>query len=203
MIAVPSWLLAAMAAALCLAVGGAALPRCRRPAATRPARSSPTRSSPTLRRRRRERVLDTVWPDALELFVVAVQAGHPPLAAMHRLVPSVHPVVAAAFAEVCARVDRGERFADAMHLLPAMLGMRALTLVATVAQAERTGQPLGPLVDRLADDARQHRRRRAEAEIRELPVRLAFPLVLCTLPSFVLVAIAPVLIGALSSLGHP
>jgi hypothetical protein len=33
-----------------------------------------------------------------------------------------------------------------------------------------------------------------------LPVRLAMPLVLCTLPSFVLLAIVPLLVGALSSL---
>ena len=52
----------------------------------------------------------------------------------------------------------------------------------------------------MADEARQHRRRGAEAAARELPVRLSFPLVLCTLPAFVLVAIVPLLVGALSSL---
>jgi hypothetical protein len=34
-------------------------------------------------------------------------------------------------------------------------------------------------------------------------VRLSFPLVLCTLPSFVLLAIVPVLVTALSSLPRP
>jgi hypothetical protein len=33
-----------------------------------------------------------------------------------------------------------------------------------------------------------------------LPVRLAFPLVMCTLPSFVLIAIVPALLGAVSTL---
>ena len=38
------------------------------------------------------------------------------------------------------------------------------------------------------------------ASARRLPVRLTFPLVTCTLPSFVLLAIAPAVIGALSTL---
>jgi tight adherence protein C len=56
------------------------------------------------------------------------------------------------------------------------------------------------VLDRLADEARRHRRRLADASARELPVRLAVPLVSCTLPAFVLLTIAPVLAGALSSL---
>ena len=64
---------------------------------------------------------------------------------------------------------------------------------------DRAGLAFGPAIARLADDARDHRRRLAEAAARELPVRLSFPLVLCTLPSFALVAIVPLLVGALSS----
>ncbi|CAB4576271.1 unannotated protein [freshwater metagenome] len=75
-----------------------------------------------------------------------------------------------------------------------------LGLVSAVAAAERWGLPLAPTVDRIADDARLHRRRLAEAEARRLPVRLAVPLVCCTLPSFVCIAIGPLLVGALSSL---
>jgi tight adherence protein C len=33
-----------------------------------------------------------------------------------------------------------------------------------------------------------------------LPVRLAFPLVLCTLPSFVMLAVAPLLLAALHNI---
>ena len=56
------------------------------------------------------------------------------------------------------------------------------------------------MLDRLAVDARAARRRLGEAEARRLPVRLTFPLVSCTLPSFVLLAIAPAVLGALSTL---
>ena len=65
---------------------------------------------------------------------------------------------------------------------------------------------LQPLIEHLGvvaqgrDDIRTERRRHAERHARTLPVRLAFPLVLCTLPSFVLVAIVPALLGAVSTL---
>jgi hypothetical protein len=59
--------------------------------------------------------------------------------------------------------------------------------------------PLTPVLDRLTDEANAGRRRAGEAAARRLPVRLSFPLVVCTLPSFVLLAIAPAVLGALST----
>ena len=60
---------------------------------------------------------------------------------------------------------------------------------------------LAPALEQLSAEARRSRRRRDEADARRLPVRLSFPLVVCTLPSFVLLAIAPAVLAALSSLG--
>ena len=97
-------------------------------------------------------------------------------------------------------MDRGERFADALGELQAHLGPIAQPLVDSLSAADRYGLPLAPVLERLASEARQQRRRETDATARELPVRLAVPLVLCTLPSFVLLAIVPLLLGALSSL---
>jgi len=172
-------------------------------AATRlPARQRRQRRNPLPHRRRRarEQHLDRVFPDLLELFVVTVQAGAFPFEAIGDLRPMVDPVLGEALDAVIARVERGDRFADALDALVEHLGPRALTLASTIAAAERSGLPLAPSIERIADEARQHRRRQAEASARELPVRLTFPLVLCTLPSFILVSIVPLLIGALSSL---
>jgi pilus assembly protein TadC len=161
-----------------------------------PLRRTPRRES----RRRREHRLDHAFPDLLDLFVVTVQAGLLPLPALADLRSFTDPVLADGLDEVIARVDRGERFVDALDRLVDAWGPRALTFVATVGATERNGLPLAPALERLADEARQHRRHGAEAAARELPVRLSFPLVLCTLPAFVLVAIVPLLVGALSSL---
>ena len=82
----------------------------------------------------------------------------------------------------------------------ATAGPSARGIVDALSSGERYGHPLGPALERLGDDARATRRRLAEAEARRLPVRLSFPLVCCTLPSFVLLTIAPLLAGAFSSL---
>lgn len=152
------------------------------------------------RTRRRERQLDAAFPELLDLLVVSVQAGLLPAQALREARELVEPPLRDALDAFDTRLARGERFADALAALVDLLGPRALGLVATVVATDRHGLPLAPAVERLADDARSHRRRLAEATARELPVRMSFPLVLCTLPSFALVAIVPLLVGALSSL---
>jgi tight adherence protein C len=159
-----------------------------------------------VRRRRSARVrasdLDSRYAEAIELIVLAVRSGHLPLSAIRIVSPHLAPPVRDAFAAVLHRCDHGDRFADALHELPAHLGARANTLADGLAAADRDGLPLAPVLDRLAADARQHRRRQADTLARQLPVRLALPLVCCTLPSFILLAVAPLLLAALTSLGR-
>jgi pilus assembly protein TadC len=161
------------------------------------------RSMAGRRRRIRRRAVDRALPDAVDLLVLTIRAGFTPRDAMAELVDVVDPVVGQAFGEVMDRVDAGDRFAIALDALVDRLGPAALTLVDALASAERTGTPLSHTLTRIADDTRQQRRRAAEAAARELPVRLSIPLVCCTLPAFVLVAIVPLLVGTLSSIDPP
>ena len=80
------------------------------------------------------------------------------------------------------------------------MGAAALGLSDLVGSADRYGLPLAPVLDQLAAQARADPRPADEAAARSLPIKLAFPLVVCTLPSFVLLAIAPAVMAALSSL---
>ncbi len=97
-----------------------------------------------------------------------------------------------AFIDVGEAMKRGDRFADALDNCETRLGPIAQPLVDSLSAADRYGLPLAPVLERLSLEARQQRRRDTEADARELPVRLAMPLVLCTLPSFVLVGHRPV-----------
>jgi tight adherence protein C len=154
-----------------------------------------------LGRRRRRREIESVWPDAVELLVHALEAGLTPRQAVTHLATVAPTAVRAGFAAVVHRTERGQPFADALRALPDELGTFTSGLVDVVATSERYGLPLAPVLDQLARDARDARRRLDQAAARRLPVRLSFPLVTCTLPSFVLLAIAPAVIAALSSLG--
>ena len=161
--------------------------------------------APTYKRTRRRtlaRRAQRALPDAIDLFVLAVRAGHLPAAAVDIVLPHLAPALQPAFAEVAAAVRSGTRFADALTVLPLRLGPQAAPLADSLIAADRYGLPLAPVLDRLADEARQHRRRLADASARQLPVRLSLPLVLCTLPSFVLLAVVPLLLAAFSSLNR-
>ena len=139
-------------------------------------------------------------PDAIELLVVSLHAGRSPAQAIVELARIAPPAVRPAFAAVEHRLHRGHGLGEALDELTARCGRCALGLVTAVGAAVRDGLPLTPVLDRLTDDAHAARRRQGEAAARRLPVRLSFPLVLCTLPSFVLVSIVPAVLGALSTL---
>jgi tight adherence protein C len=152
-------------------------------------------------RRRRRRETERAWPDAIEQLVHALEAGLTPRLAVAHLTRTAPPAVREGFVAVVHRIERGQPFADALRALPEIVGPMAGPVADVIATSERYGLPLAPVLDQLARDARDARRRLDQAAARKLPVRLSFPLVTCTLPSFVLLAIAPAVIAALSSLG--
>jgi tight adherence protein C len=161
-----------------------------------------TRALGSTRAARRQRaLLERGLPDAMDRLVLGVRAGLTPSQAVRDIASSSHGGVEAAFAEVVRRTERGQPFADALAALPELLGANSGGLADVIATSDRHGLPLGPVLDQLTLEVRATRRRLDQAAARTLPVRLSFPLVMCTLPSFVLLAIAPAVIAALSSLG--
>ena len=141
----------------------------------------------------------SAYPDFVDLLVLTVRAGCTPVQGFHILAAAVDQPFRAAVIDVDRRVAAGARFADAVQQLPLGLGAVVQPLTDGLALADRHGTPLAPMLDRLADDARAQRRRNADAAARQLPIRLSFPLVGCTLPSFVLLTIVPLMAGTLSS----
>lgn len=161
----------------------------------------------TLRRRRRFAVArrereaaESAMPDAIELLVLCVRAGCSPTQAVVELVARAPPPLRSLFAAVELQLHRGRTLADALGALAERAGPLGRELARTIAAADRDGLPLAPVLDRLVGDARTARRRLGDAAARRLPVRLTFPLVTCTLPSFVLLTIAPAVLGAVSTL---
>jgi len=158
------------------------------------------RIRPVLTSRRLAARVERAVPDAIEMFVLTIHAGLSPVQAVRELAVTVPVEVRSGFDAVVHRHDRGEPFAHAVHALPERLGGGMVAFADLLAGADRYGVPIGQVLESLALDVRATRRRLDEADARRLPVRLSFPLVICTLPSFVLLAIAPALIAALSSL---
>lgn len=161
-------------------------------------------SWPSLRRLLRARAdrrrIDAALPDTIEMLILVVHAGMTPHQAIVLLGDRAPTPTRPALREVRRRISRGATLADALAALPELLGPVATSVADTLAMAERYGNPIGQALEQLALDVRERRRRTSEAEARTLPIRMAFPLVCCTLPSFVLVAIVPAVLAALASL---
>ncbi len=140
------------------------------------------------------------WPDAIELVVVAIRAGLTPRSAFDHARTACSAPIASAFGEVAHRCERGERFADAVQALPERLGPSAASVADGLAAVDRYGLAVGPVLDRLAADVRADRARITAQRARSLSVTMSFPLVVCTLPAFALLAVVPAMLGALASL---
>lgn len=140
-------------------------------------------------------------PDLVDLLALAVGAGLSVPAAVpvvaERAPATLRPGLHAAADALAA----GQASDDALADLGRRWGDAARPLVHALADHLRYGTPVRPALERVAADARAARRRAAEARARRLPVLLLFPLVLCTLPAFGLLTVAPLLAGTFDSLG--
>lgn len=163
---------------------------------------SANRAKPLLRLRRHRHDTERELPGTIELLVLSIHAGLTPDQAIRELAQLAHEATRSAFVAVAHRMDRGEPLVDALAAIPETLGPHAVGLAEVIGSAARYGLPLSQVLDQLSAEARNTRRRLDEAAARRLPVQLSFPLVVCTLPSFILLAIAPAVIAALSSLGE-
>lgn len=132
-------------------------------------------------------------PEAYGLLAVAAASGLNAYRSIEVVAESVQGPVGVLFGSVMADIRGGAPVAEAVGRCSESSELRELaSLARAVASAERQGSPLAPSLQRLADDAAERRRRRAEAEARKAPVRILFPLVTCVLPSFVLLTVVPV-----------
>lgn len=163
-----------------------------------------TLARPSLVRRRRERghlaAVEHDVADVVTLLGLAVSAGHNLTGAIRAASARGDGPVANALRATVMRVERGERLADVLEALPALLGESVRPMVAAFVSCDRYGAPLTTTLDRLAADVRVSARQRAEAAARRLPVRLLFPLVSCILPAFALLTVAPLIAGSLNGL---
>ncbi len=153
-----------------------------------------------MRTRRQRAAIEAALPDAIEMLILVVRAGMTPHQAVSMLTERAPLPIRPAFVEVDRRRSRGATLADSLRALPEIVGSAANVVADALAMSERYGTPIGEALEQLSVDVRERRVRHAEAQARKLPIRMSFPLVICTLPSFVLIAIVPAVLGALSSL---
>jgi len=152
------------------------------------------------RNRRRTTALLVSLPDVTDLLIAALYAGCTPNQALEFLARSAPVNVREVFHDAVTSLNNGERFSTIMRQLPTLLGSGYRPLCDILSAGDRLGIPTETLIAQMSSDSHLTRRLLAEADARRLPVRLSLPLVCCTLPSFVVLVIVPVIAGTLSHL---
>lgn len=156
-----------------------------------------------LRRRRADRAravagADAV-PDAVDLFALALASGLTVPLALTVVARRVPPPLGPALARAEVRFAHGEALDVALGRV-ADDAPASRPLVSILRAAHCDGAPVVEPLARLADELRTSSRRAAEARARQVPVRMLFPLVGCTLPAFVLLTVVPPVVTAFADL---
>lgn len=151
-------------------------------------------------RRRRQREVLATLAEAADLLSVAVQAGLTVHLALAEVAPRLPGPLGPELVSVVRATQTGVRLGDALDALAEREGDDVRPLAAALTASDRYGVPLAPALETLAAEQRAAARRRAEVAARRVPVQLLFPLVVCILPAFALLTVAPLLAGALRSL---
>lgn len=139
-------------------------------------------------------------PEIVDLLALSVGAGLTVSMAVDAVGRRGRGALAGELRRASREAGRGHRLADALDDVVGRAGEGVRPLISALVASERYGAPLGVALERLSFEARENRRRQAEEAARKIPIKLLFPLVSCTLPAFVLLTVAPLVVSAVRSL---
>jgi tight adherence protein C len=134
-------------------------------------------------------------PPVIDLLGACLLAGLNPYRSLVRVAERGPEVLRAELARATVELDMGSTPAAALRAVGERTGLDELRAAAgALDAAERWGAPPAEALAARAEALR------AEAEAGRAAVRLAFPLVFCFLPAFVLLVVVPTMAGALRAL---
>ena len=143
--------------------------------------------------------------DALDLMVVAVEAGLGLNAALNRVGEELkvnHPDLHDELELVNLEIRMGRGREEALRNLAERTGVDDVrSFVALLVQADRYGSSIAKAVRVFADSLRTKRRQRAEQASQKAALKLVFPLTAFLFPVIILVILAPALMNILDLFG--
>lgn len=155
---------------------------------------------------RRQRRIRKGFPDALDMLVVAMEAGIGLAAAIQRVSSELrhsHPALANELglvnAEIRSGIDRGE----ALRNLARRTGVEDIKIFAgMIAQTLRYGTSIADTLRIFSDDFRDKRLQQAEEQAAKIGTKMIFPMAFCFFPAFFVVALGPAAIKIIEVFGR-
>jgi tight adherence protein C len=154
---------------------------------------------------RRQKSLKRVFPDALDLLLICVQAGMSVESAMNKVASEVAPrsvELAEEFSLTTAELSYLQERRQAYENLGRRTGLAVVQAVGTcLIQAERYGTAISQALRVLAKETREMRMAEAEKKAAALGPKLTVPMVLFFLPVLFVVIMGPAFIKVLAIRG--
>ena len=147
----------------------------------------------------RKREIREGLPDALDLFIVCVEAGTGLDQAIVKASTELgisYPALAYELGLITTEIRAGKRRVDAFRNFAARTKVDdAQSLATLLVQTDKFGTSLATALRTHADTSRSKRRQNAEERAGKLGVKLVFPLVLFLFPALYIVILGPVVIA--------
>lgn len=144
--------------------------------------------------------------DALDLMVVAVEAGLGLNAALNRVgeeLRGAHPDLHYELELVNLEIRVGRSREEALRNLAERVDIDDIrSFVALLVQADKYGSSIARAVRVFAESLRTKRRQRAEQAAQKAALKLVFPLTAFLFPVIILVILAPALLNLIDLFGH-
>ncbi len=150
---------------------------------------------------RRESVAAAL-PEVADLLAVCTEAGLNIALALRRVADRTSGVLGAELRRMLDEGDLGTPRSRALERFAARNEIPDIdALTQTLISAERFGTQISASLTSFASDLRAKHRRHAEEQARKAPIKILFPLVFLILPAFILLTVAPLLLGTFERLG--
>ena len=144
------------------------------------------------------------FPDALDMMLVCVEAGLGLDAAINRVgaeIGKAHSVLGEQMELVGLEMRAGKPRHEALRNLSDRTGVDEVRSLATLLiQSDALGSSIAQSLRVHAEDMRVRRMLKAEEKAHKLPVKLSIPLILCVLPSLMIVILSPAAIRIIDTL---
>jgi tight adherence protein C len=146
----------------------------------------------------RQRLIQNGLPDALDLFIVCIEAGSSLDQAIVKSCEELaisHPALAEELRLVSTETRSGKPRVEAFKNFASRTKVEDVrALSAMLIQTDRFGTSIAQALRTHAETARVQRRQRAEEKAGKIGVKLVFPLVLCLFPALYVAILGPAVV---------
>ena len=141
-------------------------------------------------------------PDAMDLLVIAVDAGLGFDAALARVTDKYKNALSDEFAKVLREVSLGRPRLEAMDEMGRSSGVEDLhNFIQAIIQSEQFGTGIGKILRIQADEMRRKRRQRAQEKAAQASLKMMLPMVGCIFPTLWIILLGPAILIIIKAKG--